>query len=222
MSPLFAGLAPALVGSVLQFATLMGCYGTFRDAARSAWPELPRGLKDVAAGGLAGAAASIVSNPAYVLKTRMQTLTAAEACGQSGTVALARRVVRAEGGIALMRGTGPSLLLVSFNALQLPIYHELRALQLPTFAAVAGSVAVANAATYPLQVVRTRFQAQRSPCGTARMYASLFDVFKHAWTQEHGLRSLYAGFTPHLARSCVSWYIKFSTAERVAAMMSAK
>ncbi len=201
ISPLFAGLSPALAGSVLQFGLLVGLFEPLRDRTRAAAPNLPRraacrlschscaltrcrarALPDMTAGALAGVAACVATNPIYLVKARLQTLPASS-MGGAGALSLARHVVRDEGAAALLRGVAPSLLLVSFNAIQLPLLHELRTTYgLPTLPAVAGSVAAASVVTYPLQLVRTRFQAQRAPAGAQRTYASFRDVVRHTMT----------------------------------------
>jgi ABC-type molybdate transport system substrate-binding protein len=74
------------------------------------------------------------------------------------------------------------MLLVSFNVLQLPLYKELRQRGFGTFPAVVASVSAASAATYPLQVIRTRFQAERAVDGR-REYQSFGAVVKHVIRQ---------------------------------------
>jgi hypothetical protein len=181
IAPLFAGLTPALAGSTLQFALLMGLYDPIRDRARAAAPpSLPRGVPDMAAGALAGAAACVATNPVWVLKTRLQT--APVAMQPEGVMSVATSIVRHEGGRALFRGVAPSMLLVSFNVLQLPLYKELRQRGFGTFPAVFASVSAASAATYPLQVIRTRFQAERAVDGR-REYQSFGAVVKHVVRQ---------------------------------------
>jgi hypothetical protein len=222
VAPLFAGLSPALLGSTLQFVVLMELYDPLRARMRAAAPaSTPAALPDMAAGALAGAAACVATNPVWVLKTRLQTLPAA-AVAPPSVLAAAASIVRAEGGRALFRGVAPSLLLVSYNMLHLPLYNTLKEQGAPTLGAVAGSVTVASALTYPLQVIRTRFQAERA-VGGRREYASFASVVQHVVAAEGGLcRSFYAGFGPHLLRSVASWFIKFAVAERVAQSISAE
>ena len=105
-----------------------------------------------------------------------------------------------------MRGVAPALLLVSYNALQLPLYHAARAeAGLPTFPSVVISVTAASLATYPLQVIRTRFQAERVPSAApgGRRYGTFGAVLRHAAGDERGgaRAALYRGITPHLLRS---------------------
>ena len=119
----------------------------------------------------------------------------------------------------------PALLLVSYNALQLPAYHLLRAdAGLPTLPAVVASVTAASAATYPLQVVRTRLQGERRGAGGPATYASFRDVLRHVSTREAGgaFAALYRGFAPHLARSVAGWYVRFATAELLAARFASQ
>ena len=161
----------------------------------------------------------MVTNPLWVLKTRAQTASAGGPAG-GGTAELARSLVAREGGRALLRGVAPALLLVSYNALQLPAYHLLKEeVGMPTLPAVMASVSAASAATYPLQVVRTRLQGERRACGDRATYASFRDVLRHVSAREAGgaRAALYRGFAPHLARSVAGWYVRFATAELLAA-----
>jgi hypothetical protein len=185
--------------------------------------------------------AVVVTNPLWVLKTRLQTATSASEPLMPSTTPRAsatgaasapprppRRdvsvsaLVRREGARALYRGVTPALLLVSYNALQLPLYSLARAeLGAPTLPAVVASVSIASALTYPLQLVRTRFQAERVGAAAAaagrREYRSFAAVRSHAARLEGGaLRGLYKGFTPHLLRSALGWYVRFAVAEAVA------
>jgi hypothetical protein len=184
--------------------------------------------------------AVVVTNPLWVLKTRLQTATSASepllpaatkasaaATATAAAAAPPRRdvtlsaLVRREGARALYRGVTPALLLVSYNALQLPLYSLARAEGTPTLPAVFASVSVASALTYPLQLIRTRFQAERVGAAAAaagqREYTSFGSVRRHAARLEGGaLRGLYKGFTPHLLRSVLGWSVRFAVAEAVA------
>ena len=168
----------------------------------------------------------MVTNPLWVLKTRAQTAatSAASALPAGGAAQGARSLVAREGPAALLRGVAPALLLVSYNALQLPAYHLLRnEFNLPTLPAVVASVTAASAATYPLQVVRTRLQGERVSAAAAaegrRAYASFAAVLRHVSTREAGgaWAALYRGFEPHLVRSVAGWYVRFAVAESIAA-----
>ena len=175
----------------------------------------------------------MVTNPLWVLKTRAQTASSAAAAlpaggggGRGGAELGARTLVARECARALLRGVAPALLLVSYNAMQLPLYHALRAdLHVPTLPAVVASVTVASAATYPLQVVRTRLQGERRGAGDRiATYASFRDVLRHVSTREAGgpRAALYRGFAPHLVRSVMGWYVRFATAELLAARFASQ
>ena len=221
MPALFTGLSPAVLGSTLQYLTLMGLYRPLREHFQAAAPSSSH-LPEVAASMVAGAASCVVTNPAWVIKTRMQTASP-NAAAPVGAMASAAALVRAEGSGALFRGVMPSLLLVPHNMVFLPLHDELRRRDYATLPAVFASTAAAGLATYPLQTIRTRFQAERAGEAGHREYASFAAVFKHARRAEGGLlRGLYAGFWPHLAKSVLGWSIKISVAERVEAALNAR
>ncbi len=172
-----------------------------------------------------------MTNPLWVLKTRLQTAgSAGEPLASAGACAAgaplrdlsAAALVRREGARALLRGVAPALLLVSYNALQLPLYAAARTeLGLTNFPAVLGSVSIASLATYPLQVIRTRFQAERVGAAAAaagrREYGTFASVLRHTVRAEGGVRrGLYKGCSAHLVRSVLGWFVRFEVAERCA------
>jgi hypothetical protein len=176
-APLYTGLTPAMLGSTLQFAILLGLNDPIRERVQRHVPaSAPHALIDVVAVALSGAVACAVTNPVWVLKTRMQTAPGASLT----TLGMARQLLRQEGPTALFRGVAPSMMLVSFNVLQLPAYHALKDEGYATSTSVLASVTAATAATYPLQVTRTRFQAERASSTHARQYSSFGAVVQHA------------------------------------------
>ena len=221
---LFAGLGPSVLGSTLQYLTLMGLFHPLREQLRASAPASsaqPTGFPELAASLLAGVAASVLTNPVWVIKTRMQTASS-DTAARPGMMASAASIVRTEGGGALFRGVGPSLALVPHNVVLLTLHDALRRRDVPTLPAVMASTAAAAALTYPLQVVRTRFQAERTGDAGRREYASFAAVFKHVRYAEGGvLRGMYAGFLPHLARSALGWYVRISVTDLVQAAFNA-
>ncbi|XP_027341184.1 calcium-binding mitochondrial carrier protein SCaMC-2-B-like isoform X2 [Abrus precatorius] len=133
------------------------------------------------AGGMAGAVAQIAIYPLDLVKTRLQT------CASDGgrvpkLGTLTKDIWVQEGPRAFYRGLVPSLLEPG-----------------PLVQLGCGTVSGALGATcvYPLQVIRTRLQAQ--PTNTSCGYKGMSDVF---WKtlKEEGFRGFYKGLIPNLLK----------------------
>lgn len=125
-----------------------------------------------------------------------------------GTLPTIRHILQNEGITGLWKGNVPAeLMYVSYAALQFTTYRSLSmALEqvagektlnksLESFIAGAGAGATATAATYPLDLLRTRFAAQ----GTERVYTSLFRAVKDIHRDE-GAKGFFRGLGPGLAQ----------------------
>ncbi|KAL3696462.1 hypothetical protein R1sor_010538 [Riccia sorocarpa] len=161
------------------------------------------------AGGCAGAVAQTVIYPMDLVKTRLQTFTC-EAGRPPGLTSLSRDIWIREGPRAFYRGLVPSLLgMVPYAGIDLAAYETLRDWIShlmkrdndpgPFIQLGCGTVSGALGATcvYPLQLVRTRMQAQspRSPV----QYTGMLDVFKKTFKME-GLKGFYKGLFPNLLK----------------------
>ncbi|KAK6596877.1 mitochondrial deoxynucleotide carrier [Botrytis cinerea] len=145
------------------------------------------------AGATAGLIARFVIAPLDVVKIRLQlqSHSASDPLSQrdlrgspiyKGTIPTIKRIFREEGLAALWKGNVPAeLMYVSYSAIQFTTYrsvtlglqdafgeHRLPAAA-ESFIAGASAGAVATTATYPLDLLRTRFAAQ----GIERVYTSL-------------------------------------------------
>ncbi|KAM6573076.1 hypothetical protein CsatA_017156 [Cannabis sativa] len=160
------------------------------------------------AGGVAGAVAQTAIYPMDLVKTRLQTFV-----GEAGKVprltTLSRDIWVHEGTRAFYRGLVPSLLgIIPYAGIDLAAYEKFKDMSKkyivedepgPFIQLGCGTLSGALGATcvYPLQVVRTRMQAQRS--NTDGAYKGMFDVFKRTFMHE-GLRGLYKGIFPNMLK----------------------
>ncbi|KAL5171866.1 Calcium-binding mitochondrial carrier protein SCaMC-1 [Glycine soja] len=169
------------------------------------------------AGGIAGAVAQTAIYPMDLVKTRLQT----HAC-KSGRIpslgTLSKDIWVQEGPRAFYRGLIPSLLgIIPYAGIDLAAYETLKDMSKqyilhdgepgPLVQLGCGTVSGTLGATcvYPLQVVRTRMQAQRS-------YKGMADVFRK--TLEHeGLRGFYKGIFPNLLKVVPSASITYMVYE---------
>ncbi|KAK3951042.1 mitochondrial carrier domain-containing protein [Pseudoneurospora amorphoporcata] len=128
-----------------------------------------------------------------------------------GTLPTIRHILRTEGLTGLWKGNIPAeLLYVSYAAVQFTTYRSTTQFlqvsfpkeqneQLPpsveSFVAGASAGGVATAATYPLDLLRTRFAAQ----GVERVYPSLYQAIKNIYTAE-GVSGYFRGLGPGLGQ----------------------
>ncbi|CAA6668116.1 unnamed protein product [Spirodela intermedia] len=147
------------------------------------------------AGGLAGAVAQTAIYPIDLIKTRLQTHP---------------NIWLQEGPRAFYRGLIPSLLgIVPYAGIDLAAYETLKDLSRtyilensepgPLVQLGCGTISGALGATcvYPLQVIRTRMQAQ--PTNAEAAYTGMGDVFWRTYRKE-GFRGFYKGIFPNLLK----------------------
>eukprot|EP01006_Ploeotia_vitrea_P041432 TRINITY_DN66525_c7_g7_i1.p1 TRINITY_DN66525_c7_g7~~TRINITY_DN66525_c7_g7_i1.p1 ORF type:complete len:411 (-),score=217.17 TRINITY_DN66525_c7_g7_i1:319-1551(-) len=156
VAELYQGLGANLLGSGVSWGVYFYTYNTAKDyfkhsRADPTQPLTP--LHHMASAASAGAMTVMVTNPIWMVKTRLQlqtsrataaTAAAAATTGSGGAATAAlgagqphayggvfdafRSIVREEGALALYRGVAPALTLVSNGALQFMAYEELRRL----------------------------------------------------------------------------------------------
>ncbi|XP_042391862.1 calcium-dependent mitochondrial ATP-magnesium/phosphate carrier protein 3-like [Zingiber officinale] len=161
------------------------------------------------AGGLAGAVAQTAIYPLDLVKTRLQT----HACEGSRVPSLAtltKDIWVHEGPRAFYRGVVPSLLgIIPYAGIDLTAYETLKEMSRtyilnntepgPLVQLGCGTISGALGATcvYPLQVIRTRMQAQRANSSTS--YSGMSDVFWKTFRNE-GFGGFYKGLFPNLLK----------------------
>ncbi|CAA7404949.1 unnamed protein product [Spirodela intermedia] len=161
------------------------------------------------AGGLAGAVAQTAIYPIDLIKTRLQTHPS-EAGRAPHLGKLSRDIWLQEGPRAFYRGLIPSLLgIVPYAGIDLAAYETLKDLSRtyilensepgPLVQLGCGTISGALGATcvYPLQVIRTRMQAQ--PTNAEAAYTGMGDVFWRTYRKE-GFRGFYKGIFPNLLK----------------------
>ncbi|ODV71973.1 mitochondrial carrier [Cyberlindnera jadinii NRRL Y-1542] len=160
----------------------------------------------------AGGASSIVTNPIWVVKTRLMLQTGD---GKStynnkvyyrGTIDAFKKMYKNEGLLVFSSGLVPSLFGLFHVAIHFPVYEELKKLfkcdqqvdhRLPRLiAASALSKMCASTLTYPHEILRTRMQIRT----INRNKHSLIMTIVKIWRKE-GFFGFYSGFTTNLART---------------------
>ncbi|KAG8388172.1 hypothetical protein BUALT_Bualt02G0098200 [Buddleja alternifolia] len=161
------------------------------------------------AGGLAGAVAQTSIYPMDLVKTRLQTFS----CDKGNVPSLGRLskdIWVHEGARAFYRGLVPSLLgIIPYAGIDLAAYETFKDMSRkyilhdgepgPLVQLSCGTVSGALGATcvYPLQVVRTRMQAERANTDAAS--GSMSGMFRRTY-QHEGFRGFYKGLFPNLLK----------------------
>ncbi|XP_042422170.1 mitochondrial carrier protein CoAc1-like isoform X3 [Zingiber officinale] len=179
--------------------------------------ELPVYVKELIAGGAAGAFAKTAVAPLERLKILMQTRT--EGFKSLGILESLRQLKQHEGFLGFYKGNGASVLrIIPYAALHYMTYEQYRCWILNNYSSLvsgpfvdllAGSASGGTAVlcTYPLDLARTKLAYQVNNPGKlgneARMfnpktsYTGIVDVFKKVY-MEGGMRSLFRGVGPTL------------------------
>lgn len=169
------------------------------------------------AGAAAGAVAQAAIYPLELVRTR---LAVSPPGAYAGILDAARQVWVREGPRAFYRGIGPSLVgILPYAGVDIAVFELLKDKLVessggrppPASILAAGMVSssIAQFASYPLALCRTRLQAQGRG-GAPLKYASAADVLRRAVERE-GVRGLYKGVLPNLAKVApaagVSWFV---------------
>lgn len=232
---LYQGLPAAMFGAGFTW----GGYFFFYEHAKARWlhqlterqeqvqdqaPPKLGPLQHLLASWEAGTIMVFLSNPIWLIKTRMQLQRMAGAHKQqrlySGFADAALTIVREEGVPALYKGTVPALFLVSHGVVQFMVYEALkeeaqrrytRDLGPIDFLSL-GAVAkiIASIATYPAQVIKTRIQQRNS----ASKYVGVLDCVTKTF-QHEGLYGFYKGCLPNAIRVAPGAALTFGVYEAV-------
>lgn len=174
-------------------------------------------MQRLVCGALAGAVAQFAIYPLELIRTRLAVCPADTYAGLS---AAAASIWRTEGPLAFYRGLLPSLIgILPYAGVDIAAFEMLKEHMLerydgaPPPLAILGagmvSSTIAQFASYPLALVRTRLQAQ-GYCGRPVKYTGMMDVLQKA-VQREGMRGLYKGIVPNLAKVApaagISWFV---------------
>ena len=187
---MYRGLGPMLLGYLPTWAVYMAVY----DSSREWYHKHNFGTSDgekwlprIYASVTAGACSTLVTNPIWVIKTRlMSQISSSDKAGvrtpwyYNNTLDAARQMYRHEGMAAFYSGLAPALLGLTHVAIQFPLYEyfkqrltgvemgEIAAADAGQWTHIGGILAAtllskvcATSATYPHEVLRTRLQTQQ-------------------------------------------------------------
>ncbi|KAJ5936451.1 hypothetical protein N7454_005086 [Penicillium verhagenii] len=230
----YRGLAPNLAGNSTSWALYFLLYGGLKDAIftykGSSWALTS--FDYFMASGTAGALTSLLTNPIWVIKTRMLSTGSRYPGAYSSFTSGIRQIYHTEGIPGFYRGLVPALFGVSHGALQFMAYDRLKILRsqktygvsqpvedgngarqldnMDFFVLSSLSKLFAGCATYPYQVIRSRLQTYEAHL----MYCGATDVIRQVWARE-GLSGFYKGLGPNLVRVLPSTWVTFLVYENI-------
>eukprot|EP00811_Abedinium_folium_P036513 NODE_9214_length_1439_cov_7.148628.p1 GENE.NODE_9214_length_1439_cov_7.148628~~NODE_9214_length_1439_cov_7.148628.p1 ORF type:complete len:306 (+),score=50.79 NODE_9214_length_1439_cov_7.148628:120-920(+) len=180
------------------------------------------------AGGAAGMVSQALIYPLEIAKTR---LAVAPRNAYSGIADCIMQTLRMEGPRALYRGLGTSCAgIIPYSGIDLACFMTLKdrwqrahpenregpgAITLLSMGA--SSTALGQAVTYPMQLLRTRLQAQGMP-GREVVHSSPFSLLR-CIVRESGIRGLYRGIGPNFMKAMPAISISYVVYEKTSRCM---
>ncbi|XP_019382224.1 PREDICTED: solute carrier family 25 member 33-like, partial [Gavialis gangeticus] len=224
---LFRGLGPTLVGVAPSRAVYFAAYSGAKEKLNVIFEPESKKVHMLSAA-CAGVASATLTNPIWLVKTRMQLEARLKEDARCNALQCAMRVYRTEGLRGFYRGISASYAGVSETMIHFVIYEALKqrlreqqpllspALGLPTdtldFFGLMGAAAVsktcASCIAYPHEVIRTRLREEGS------RYCSFVQTLRLV-VQEEGLLALYRGLLAQMIRQIPNTAITMATYELI-------
>ena len=244
IASLYRGLTPNLVGNASSWAMFFYIKSRIEEllldrknhALSASQPKTDLTAWDnVMAATVGGFLTTVVTNPVFVLKTRMLSSDKGSEGAYPSMLSGARQLYQTEGLRGFYRGMGVSLLIVSHSAVQFGVYEpskrmyvareqrkqELLGITTPASEVKIGNEVtlvlssfaklVAGAVTYPYQVVRSRLQNYEAQ---ERFGTGIRGVVKRLWREE-GPRGFYRGVVPGVIRVMPATWVTFLVYENM-------
>ncbi|KAK3834654.1 MAG: mitochondrial carrier domain-containing protein [Linnemannia elongata] len=208
ISGLYSGLDSALFGISLTNY----CYYYFYEFTKSVIDKAQMStLESMSAGAVAGAATVMITNPIWVINTRIATRNASAPNSRPlGTLETAQQMIKDNGFKSFWQGVMPALILVANPIIQYTVFEKIKARIAKTralssfdfFLLGAISKLAATSITYPYIVVKSRMQLKQSDDAKER-YSSIMDGFRKIIKYE-GVAGLYKGISSKIVQSILT------------------
>eukprot|EP00128_Syssomonas_multiformis_P007118 Colp12_sorted_trinity150504_noHs@10768 len=227
ISALYQGLVPNLAGGAMSWGAYFYSYNLMKDRLKAGGKKVLGPLEHMFCASVAGATTLLMTNPVWVVKTRMclQVQNASQHVYR-GLFDGLRTVWRTEGLAGLYAGLSAGLLGVSHGAVQFMVYEEFKKVladyrgtetytqnsTLEYIMMATSAKLTATTVTYPFQVLRSRIQQQDASV----RYRGLVSSAVRIWRRE-GFQGFYRGLGPQSIRvlpaTCITFvvYEKLST-----------
>ncbi|KAJ2029335.1 hypothetical protein IW146_009234 [Coemansia sp. RSA 922] len=220
---LFSGLESALFGA----AVTNGVYYYFFEAVKAAFERASKRknmstVESMVSGAVAGAMTCIITNPIWVVNTRLtvkQKNLDNEQEETPTTVQAFTEIIKEDGVLALWQGIIPALILVINPIIQYTAFEQLKNKverfrklgSLDFFVLGAISKLAATSITYPYILLKSRMQLKQSK-NEGERYDSLVDGLRKVIAQE-GIAGLYKGIESKLLQSVLTASFLFMSKE---------
>ncbi|KAL2428852.1 Mitochondrial FAD carrier protein FLX1 [Exophiala dermatitidis] len=223
ISALYRGLTPNLVGNSAGWGLYFLWYREAQDVIRKVRGYQPgqqlSSVEYLTASALSGGLSAILTNPIWVVKTRMLSTSATQTGAYPSMNAGLRSIYRTEGVRGFFHGMTPSLVGVTHGALYFVAYEKLKfwrrqskktseLTNVDTLMTSSLSKIFAGVLTYPHQVIRARLQTYNPSATTHVRRPGLVALVKQVW-QNEGLVGYYKGLFPNLLRVVPSTCVTF-------------
>lgn len=222
---LYRGLGPTLLGYLPTFSIYFPAYHNYKYylAKWTGRTGTDPFIHLISAMG-AGATSSLTTNPFWLIRTRLMTQSEFTPYFYWNSLHAFRSIYQHEGVSGLYKGLGPAALGLLHVAVQFPLYEKFKSLQKRNpedtkeslqvhqiLFASTGSKVIASVATYPHEVLRTRFQNQTtSPPKYRNVPQAIGLIFK-----EEGFKGFYRGMFTTVMRVVPASAVTLITYEKV-------
>lgn len=226
---LYSGIESALFG----IGVTNGVYYYWYELVKAFLDPTSRGMstaESMTAGAIAGSATTLITNPIWVLNTRMTVAKNAKDpnAPKQSSIDTAMKIFRESGPAEFWRGVGPALVLVINPIIQYTVFEQLltrlkvwkKGKQLSAwdfFWMGAVSKLAATGSTYPYITVKARMQVQTKATANsdpATTYNSAADAFVKIVRHE-GVVGLYQGISSKLLQSVLTAAFLFMFKEQL-------
>lgn len=226
---LYRGLSPNLFGNSAGWGLYFMWYRQGQDLLRNVrgytHDQVMTNVDYLIASAGSGALSAVLTNPIWVVKTRMISTSSAIEGAYPSMIYGFKSIYRKEGLRGYFHGLTPALFGVTHGALYFVAYENLKILarartgqeelsNTDTSIAAALSKVFAGTATYPSQVVRSRLQTYDPALKVQRKSLGVVRIIRELWRNE-GALGFYKGLIPNLARvvpsTCVTFLVYENT-----------
>ena len=229
LAALYRGLTPNLLGNSAGWALYFLWYKQTQDLIRSyrgyTHTQPLTGIDYFTAATAAGLFSTVITNPIWVVKTRMLTTSATQSGAYPGMFSGLSSIYRTEGTRGFFHGLSPTLVGVSHGSLYFLAYEKLKLWRrqskkskelsnFDTLGTSSLSKVFAGVITYPHQVVRARLQTYDPSSATPVRGPGVTSIIRSIWIHE-GLTGFYKGMFPNLLRVVPSTCVTFLVYENV-------
>jgi solute carrier family 25 (mitochondrial folate transporter), member 32 len=229
LAALYRGLTPNLVGNSSGWALYFLWYKEAQDLIRSyrgyTSSQALTSVDFFAAATASGVLSAILTNPIWVVKTRMLSTSGSQPGAYPGMIHGLASIWRTEGPRGLFHGLTPTLVGVSHGSLYFLAYEKLKLWRrqskksaelsnADTLIASSLSKVFAGVITYPHQLVRARMQTYDPSSSTPVRGLGVIGTVRSVWIHE-GFTGFYKGMFPNLLRVIPSTCVTFLVYENV-------